>query len=111
MNFGESVTGFLTHQEGVNLFRITVPAGSSRDVTVNLTKPAVGGIPDGIFGYLNQRTTVRWLDVNGVQFGTIHHFYFGPFSTSRSLASGTYYVEVSHLLSWTGIYYLEINMT
>jgi hypothetical protein len=112
MNFGESVTGFLTHQERVNLFRITVPAGSSRDVTVNLTRPAVGGIPDGSWGQLNQRTTVRWLDVNGVQFGTIHHIQSGDFSNSRSLAPGTYYVEVSNLLIWfTGAYYLEVNMT
>ena len=109
LSFGENVTGYLTHQEGVNMFRFTVPAGSNRQVTVSLTRPTVGGFPNGT-ATTRTGADVVWLDINGIQI-TRNQVGSGTFNNSRSLAPGTYYIEIAKRNTFeTGIYNLVINM-
>jgi hypothetical protein len=107
LDFGQSVTGFITHQFGVNIYKITVPAGSSRSVTVSLTRPAAaaGGFPSESFA-----GNLRWLDVNGIQLFT-NTVGSGNFTNTRTLSPGTYYIEFARIGTNSGIYNLVINMT
>jgi hypothetical protein len=111
LGFGESVTGFLTHQRGLNYFEVTVPAGNSRSVTVNLTRPAVGGFPDvSPFGGTHG-VDVRWLNADGTQLFA-NGVGSGAFRNTRTLAPGTYFIGITRRsTSSTGIYNLVINMT
>jgi len=99
LTFDQMVTGFISHQDPVDIYRVVLP--SAGRLTMNLSRTAQGALP-------NWGVDVRWRDANGIQmrsdgWGT------GAFSRFMDLEAGTYFIEVARRGSDTGSYFITAS--
>jgi hypothetical protein len=100
---GQTVKGYISHQDNIDVYRFEHPGGNRTVILHN-------GAPSFPFDVTNS-LRIRWLDINNNEVRNNAHW-FGSggnriYNQSiTSLASGTYFLEISGLSSRTGAYLL-----
>jgi hypothetical protein len=92
---GQSVRGFISHQEPIDMFRVELT--QARRITVNITYDSNN----------SHAVTARLLDVNGTLITS--NWSSGSFNITRDLGAGIYYVEITSYHG-TGTYNLTVTI-
>jgi len=104
---GQTVRGYLTYQDDVDIFRYVLPRAGR--MTVNVTRDAAEGTR-----FPNWGANVRWLDSRGAVIGGSSSGFNFPYNGSMDLAAGTYFIEITGVAGAngrpnTGTYNLVVN--
>ena len=92
---GQSVIGFISHQEGRDMYRIVLT--QARRLTVNVSS-----------GTLSSWVFIRWLDTDGNQMLNHDRSLSSTYNHFMDLAAGTYYIEIVRQ-STTGTYNMSAS--
>ena len=99
LTFGQIVKGFISHQDGADMYRYVLT--ESGRLTVNAT---LGSLP-------NSGADIRWFNANGKvikQKGQYSSTRF-PYNEYMDLEAGTYYIEIVKNNNNTGTYNLTVQ--